>query len=141
MNAIARNIEFEYNFPENHSMKIHGMPFQTYKDLKEKIQQFEQEKAYLSKGVSLPQLAKDFGTNYSYLSRVINSSKGKNFSKYINELRLVFIYRELKNNPVYRRYTIKAIGEEIGFGSAECFSKSFYMKFGLYPSEYLKNLT
>jgi len=101
---------------------------------------FEHEKQFLSQKVKLTALAKASNTNSTYLSKVINLKKGKNFSTYINELRVQYSFNELKRNPVFRKYTIKAIAAECGFKSAESFSKAFYKKFGIYPSYYIKQL-
>jgi AraC-like DNA-binding protein len=65
--------------------------------------------------------------------------KGKNFSQYINDLRLDFAFKEITNNLVYKRYTIKAIAQQCGFKSAAGFSRKFYNKYGQYPSDALKS--
>ncbi len=105
-----------------------------------RLKVFEAEKEYLSQHVSLNEMAKDFETNSTYLSKIINLKKGKNFSQYINDLRIDYAVEELKENTTFRKYTIKAIANECGFKSAESFSKSFYKKHGIYPSYYLKQL-
>lgn len=101
---------------------------------------FELEKQFLSSKIKLTGLAKSCNTNSTYLSKVINFKKGKNFSTYINELRVQYSFNELKTNSVFRKYTIKAIAGECGFKSAESFSKAFYKKNGIYPSYYIKQL-
>lgn len=105
-----------------------------------RLKVFESEKKYLSQRISLNEMAKDFETNSTYLSKIINLKKGKNFSQYINDLRIDYAVEELKENTTFRKYTIKAIANECGFKSAESFSKSFYKKHGIYPSYYLKQL-
>jgi len=109
-------------------------------EILEHLETFEIKKDYLSQDLSLQTMAKSFGTNYTYLSKVINLQKGKHFSNYINDLRIVYAYHELKENPKLRNYTIKAIAKECGFKSAESFSKAFYKKYGIYPSYYIKQL-
>jgi len=104
------------------------------------LQKFEDSKGYLSQKVSLSDTAKSFGTNSTYLSKVVNIEKQKNFSKYINDLRIIYAFEELKTNTTFRKYTIKAIAQECGFKSAESFSKAFYKKYGIYPSFYIKRL-
>jgi Helix-turn-helix domain len=84
---------------------------------------------------------KSFGTNSTYLSKVVNIEKKKNFSKYINDLRIIYAFDELKTNTTFRKYTIKAIAQECGFKSAESFSKAFYKTYGIYPSFYIKKLS
>ncbi len=85
-------------------------------------------------------MAASFNTNYKYLSKVINLYKEKRFPNYINDLRVVYAFTELKTNKKFRKYTIKAIAKECGFKSAESFSKCFYNKYRIYPSFYLKQL-
>lgn len=110
------------------------------KEILDQLDVFEQSDEYISQDINLHELAKLFGTNSRYLSRIINLEKEKNFSQYINELRLDYALKELSENPVFRKYTIKAIANECGFNRAEVFSKAFYKKFGIYPSFYLKKL-
>lgn len=110
------------------------------KEILDQLDAFEQSDQFISQDINLHDLAKMFGTNSRYLSRIINLEKEKNFSQYINELRLDYALKELSENPVFRKYTIKAIANECGFNRAEVFSKAFYKKFGIYPSFYLKKL-
>ncbi len=114
--------------------------FEITNDILEHLNRFETEKEYLSQEISLQKLAKSFGTNHTYLSKVINLEKRKNFTVYINDLRIEYIFQELKKNDKLRKYTIKAIAVECGFTNAESFSKTFYKKYGLYPSYYIKKL-
>jgi len=105
------------------------------------LHDFENKKGFLSQKVSLSDTAKSFGTNSTYLSKVVNIEKKKNFSKYINDLRIIYAFYELKTNTTFRKYTIKAIAQECGFKSAESFSKAFYKNYGIYPSFYIKKLS
>ncbi len=109
-------------------------------ELMDKLETFEKEKKYLSSDISLNEVAKMLGTNSTYLSNIINHEKQKNFSNYINHLRVAYAFEELRNNPTFRKYTIKAIAEESGFNNAESFSKTFYKIYGLYPSFYVRKL-
>ncbi len=109
-------------------------------DILKELEIFEREKQFLSSKIKLTGLAKACNTNSTYLSKVINFRKDKNFSTYINELRVQYSFNELKTNSVFRKYTIKAIAGECGFKSAESFSKAFYKKYGIYPSYYIKQL-
>ena len=55
-------------------------------------------------------------------------------------MRIDFVIEKLKTDEVFRRYTIKAIAMEVGFNTAEAFSKSFFKSTGIYPSFFLKEL-
>ena len=105
-----------------------------------KLKEFEINKGYLDKDLDLSSLAKTLGTNHSYLSRVINQVKEKSFKYYLNDLRIEYAYVDLQTNPKKRRYTIEAIARDVGFKSAESFSKKFKQRFEMYPSVFLKKL-
>jgi YesN/AraC family two-component response regulator len=109
-------------------------------DIMNKLKRFEEQQKYLSTGVSLQSVAKSFNTNSSYLSKVVNLHKDKNFSQYLNDLRIDYAIQELKTNARFRRYTIKAIAYDVGFGNSQSFSKAFYQKTGLQPSYFVRKL-
>ena len=109
-------------------------------DILTSLEQFESKQEYLSQNISLTKLAKTFGTNSNYLSKVINLKMEKSFPQYINDLRVDYAAEELRTNRQFRRFTIKAIAEDCGFRSAESFSKAFYKSHGIYPSYYIKKL-
>ncbi|WP_290698179.1 helix-turn-helix domain-containing protein [Lacinutrix sp.] len=101
---------------------------------------FETELGFLDNNINLTKLSKKIGTNSSYLSKVINKIKKKSFSQYLNDLRIDYIIKELKNNSLLRKHTIYAIAQEIGFNNSESFSKAFYKKAGIYPSYFIRQL-
>ncbi len=104
------------------------------------LQQFEEQQAYLTPNINAKDLAKSFGPNTSYLSMVVNTYKQKSISQYINDLRVDFAIEKLQVDPIFRKYTIKAIAQEVGFNSSEIFAKKFYKKTGIYPSYFVKKL-
>jgi len=117
-----------------------GMKTDTVNKLLDKLQQFEEKQGYLKQGLNTKDLAKSFGSNSSYLSKVVNTFKEKSFSSYINDLRIDFVIDRLQEDRIFRRYTVKAIAEEIGFNNSEAFAKAFYKKTGIYPSYFIKEL-
>lgn len=100
----------------------------------------EEQEYFLRKDCSLSNMAKKVKTNSSYLSKVINQHKEKNFSNYINDLRIDYVTNRLKRDSIFRKYTIDAIAQEIGFANAKSFSSVFYKKTGIYPSYFIKQL-
>ncbi|GGX33144.1 helix-turn-helix domain-containing protein [Aquimarina muelleri] len=109
-------------------------------DILKSLKEFEENQGFLNSNITISELSKEFKTNSKYLSKVINSHKNKGFSSYINDLRVDFVIKKLKSNSKFRKYTIKAIANEIGFNTTEAFSKSFYKSTGIYPSFFLKQL-
>lgn len=109
-------------------------------DILKHLEEFEENQGFLNSNITINELSKEFKTNSKYLSKVINVHKNKGFSSYINDLRVDFVIKKLKSNSKFRKYTIKAIANEIGFNTTEAFSKSFYKSTGIYPSFFLKQL-
>lgn len=109
-------------------------------DILKNLEKFEENNDYLNSNISVASLSKKFKTNSKYLSKVINAHKNKSFSNYVNELRINYVVEELKTNTKFRKYTIRAIANEIGFNTTEAFSKSFFKTTGIYPSFFMKQL-
>ncbi|WP_024770249.1 helix-turn-helix domain-containing protein [Aquimarina macrocephali] len=104
------------------------------------LNKLEDQDFFLRKDCSLNSVAKKIKTNSTYLSKVINIHKEKNFSNYINDLRIDYITNKLKKDTVFRKYTVDAIAQEIGFTNSKSFSVIFHKKTGIYPSYFIKQL-
>lgn len=105
-----------------------------------KLKTFETKKDFLQPDINISTLAKKCNTNTKYLSKIINIHKGKSFINYINDHRIDYILKELKENTTLQLYTIKSISEEAGFNTAESFATAFKKKTGIKPSYYIRNL-
>ncbi len=84
---------------------------------------------------SLNKLADEFSVSPGHLSRLINNYGNKNFTDFINELR-VEQAKKLIRDPDFRNYTIVAIGLECGFNSKSTFYSAFKKFTSRSPSEY-----
>ncbi|MDG4653232.1 helix-turn-helix domain-containing protein [Chryseobacterium arthrosphaerae] len=123
---------------ENKSPAI--IPEDTAKILLEKLERFEASEKYLKKEVSLPWLANYLNTNTKYLSEIIKTERGKNFSNYINGLRINFIVDKLYNEPIYREYKISYLAEASGFTTHKVFVTAFKNEHGVTPSYFIEKL-
>ena len=117
-----------------------SIPEEIANRIKGDLETFEKNHLYLNTAVNLSFLAKEFNTNTNYLSKTVNYYKAKNFSSYLNELRVNFAFEKLKTDLKFRKYTIKAIANDVGFKNSESFSKAFYKHYKIYPSFYIKSL-
>ncbi|MCX7549515.1 helix-turn-helix domain-containing protein [Xanthomarina sp. F2636L] len=117
-----------------------NIPNDTVNDILKALETFEKEKQFTKNTITLNNLAKQFDTNNTYLSKIINTYKGKSFNNYITDLRVDYIINELNQNHILRKMTIKAIALEIGFNNPESFSKAFYKKTGIKPSYFIKQI-
>ncbi len=117
-----------------------AIPEESIKEVLNKLAIFENELGFIQPDLSINFLAKRFGTNSKYLSKIINTYKKKSFNQYINDLRINQSIIKLKEDAKFRNYTIKAIAQEIGFNTTDAFSKAFYKQNGIHPSYFIKEL-
>jgi AraC-like DNA-binding protein len=106
----------------------------------QKLEKFEAGNKFISKDMSLAQLASFFETNTKYLSEVINKHKGKNFNLYINSLRIKYIVKKLKTDPTYLNYKVSYLAQESGFSSHSSFATVFKNITGISPNVFVELL-
>ncbi|WP_205318034.1 AraC family transcriptional regulator [Kordia sp. SMS9] len=142
------NVEQPQNTPKKSAEALEARKTQTkeidvpqeiVENILTQLQKFEASQKF-TKQISLADLAKKLKTNPKYLSKVINGHYEKNFSSYMNELRIEYVISKLKTDSKFRNYTIKAIGKEAGFGNTESFSKAFHKITGIKPSYFINQL-
>ena len=95
------------------------------------------EKKYKDPNYSARDLAKELNTNTRYLSAVINSRFGMNYSCLVNEYRI----KEALHLLVDKRYADKNVEEisaMVGFANRQSFYAAFYKNVGETPNGYRK---
>lgn len=104
------------------------------------LQKFEEQEYFLNQDCNSYNVAKKIKTNTTYLSKVMNSHYQKNFNTYINDLRINYAVLRLKNDKRFRQFSIQSIAEEVGYKSADSFTRYFKKQTSLNPSFYIKKL-
>jgi AraC-like DNA-binding protein len=104
-----------------------------------KLNNFEDHNMFTKKGITLGNLATEFGTNVKYLSAIIKKYKSDSFKSYINNLRINYIINKMESDIAYRKYKISYLAEITGFATASSFTKTFKEITGLPPSLYFEN--
>lgn len=137
-NEATKTKEIEKNITQATSK--HELSDDTVTTLMEGLEMFETHEDFLNSKINLQLLADRLDTNTSYLSKVINQYKNTSFSNYVNQLRIEYAIEKLKNDTLWRKYTVKAIAQEVGFKNSESFSKAFYKFTGIKPSYFIKEL-
>lgn len=112
-------------------------------DLKESLLRnithiMEETTDYCDYNFSLEKLAAMIGSNSKYVSQIINEIYGKNFRTFINEYRIREACKRLLDHEQYGTYTIRAIGESVGYKSHTNFTDLFKKITGITPSLYQK---
>lgn len=121
--------------------KTINIPDYTTKSILLKLAKFEKSQKFIKKDISLSSLANDLDTNTRYLSAIIKQYKNKNYSNYINGLRIAYIKTKLIENPIYREYKISYLADESGFSSREVFAVTFKKETGVTPSYFINSLS
>ena len=98
-----------------------------------------ENKTYLDPNINLKGFAKGIGISERDVSKAINRINNKNFSNYINYFRVEEFKQRLASED-YKKYSIYAIANEVGFSSRASFYKNFKEIEGVSPSVYLKNV-
>lgn len=118
--------------------KIAGLSESTVTYILEQLDIFEKEQQFLDSKITQKLLSEKLGTNPTYLSKIINAYKEKNFSNYLNDLRLEYIVELLKTEHQFLEKEIKELANIAGFTNAEAFSDNFQRKFEIKPSYFIK---
>jgi AraC-like DNA-binding protein len=117
-----------------------GIAEELVSQILDKLNEFENENGYLESKLTIQMLSTAFDTNSKYVSKIINTFKGKTFIQYINDLRIEYAIIHLKKDTKLTNFTIQALAQEFGFNSAESFSNAFYKKTGIKPTYFIKKL-
>ncbi|WP_445734359.1 hypothetical protein [Mariniflexile sp.] len=119
---------------------LSDIPEHIIEEVLKSMSEFEISKGYLQKDITLNSLAKDFNTNSTYLSSIINHVKQNNFASYLKDLRITNAINCIKKDNPYLIYSMNGLADKFGFITAESFSKAFMEKTGLKPSFFIKKL-
>jgi len=133
LSQVSENVETE-------STIIKTVPEEVTVFILKELEKFENKQLFLKNGITLASLAKNIKTNTSYLSETINNHKGKNFTSYLNDLRIDYVLERLVKDKKFRSYKLPAIAEEIGYNNVQVFSVAFKKKTGTTPAIYIKEI-
>lgn len=111
------------------------------KELLQKLIEFERGEQYLKKNFTRSNMATLLGTNSWYISILLQEHRGKQFSDYINHIRIEYIVNLIYNNPEYLKYKISHLSDLCGFTSHSRFAQIFKKEKGISPSEFISGLS
>ncbi len=97
----------------------------------------EEEEIFKDPLLSRADLALRLETNEGYLSQIINQETKKSVVQFVNEYRIKAA-QNLLHNPMFNKYSVEAIGMEVGFKSKSAFYKTFNSSLGMSPGAFRK---
>lgn len=95
------------------------------------------QKKYKDPNYSAKELAKELNTNTRYLSAVVNSRFGMNYSCLLNEYRIKDATHMLSDKR-YGDKNVEEISAMVGFANRQSFYAAFYKNMGETPNSYRK---
>lgn len=105
-----------------------------------KIEEINKDLSFLKSDFSISTIADSLKTNTTYISFVFNKHNEESFSQYYTKRKIEYIIGQLKTNATYKKYSIQALAEEIGYTNASAFTRAFKKQIGVTPSVFLKSL-
>ena len=97
-----------------------------------------QEERFRDPECNLSLVARELGTNVSYLSRAVNQGSGTNFRGYLNKWRIETAKKELIN--LDGSQTVAEVGYNVGYKSPSVFTRVFKEAVGLPPKAFSRPL-
>lgn len=102
-------------------------------DLGEGIERWVSSGGYRMQGLTLEDLARELGSNRSYVSAYINSTFNCNFREWINALRIDYSKTLLAEQSFM---TIEKVSEQSGFSTSAYFCRLFSKREGMTPTKW-----
>lgn len=104
------------------------------------LKKLEQEEMFLKSDFKATVVAQRLGTNTNYLSQYFAGQIKKTFPEYTQELRINYVLNRLKSDKTFRKFTLQAIAEEIGYKNATTFVRIFKSQTGISPTFYIDEI-
>lgn len=133
LRQIPAEINLTNNTENNNDQTIYQSELKIIE--KELLLYFKNEKPWLEPQLNILQVAKQIGTNRSYISNIINEQIGCNFNQFVNNYRINEAKTLLNQTP---ELTISEISELAGFGSVNSFIRIFKTIEHKTPTEFKK---
>ncbi|OPB92183.1 hypothetical protein BAS06_02935 [Elizabethkingia miricola] len=140
----TNNIETEedLNEDENKAEKSSSVVIskKREKELLQRFVQFEKGTEFLTRNFTISNLSSILDTNIKYIQYILKVHKDKNFSDYINGLKINYIITKLYDQPEYLNYKISYLADLGGFSSHSHFTQVFKKEVDISPSEFISQL-
>lgn len=92
------------------------------------IQQWIGERKFKKSGITIEEVARQLGTNRTYLSNYINKEKNQTFRNWIHGLRIENSKQMLTENPLM---CIEKLAHHVGYNDCDSFHKQFEKQTGM----------
>lgn len=130
---VGRSIDEVRQIMSEKQPALEGMP-----DFSAEVEAlFVEKKLHRNHDLSVSQLAREIGTNRSYLSAWLNNTLGTNFCDFVNGYRIADAEAMLAGGDC--SMTQDEIATTVGFNSLSTFRRAFIKKHGITPRQYCRD--
>lgn len=130
---VGRSIDEVRQIMSEKQPELEGMP-----DFSAEVEAlFVEKKLHRNHDLSVSQLAREIGTNRSYLSAWLNNTLGTNFCDFVNGYRIADAEAMLAGGDC--SMTQDEIATTVGFNSLSTFRRAFIKKHGITPRQYCRD--
>jgi len=102
--------------------------------------QLSEKHVHLDENFSLSKLEDEIGVSSKQISSCIKKAYGKNFIRFINERRIVYVIQQLKEEKSWMSYTNEMLAFKSGFSSPNGFYLAFKELTDKTPRQYIDEL-
>ena len=102
--------------------------------------QLSEKHVHLDENFSLSKLEDEIGVSSKQISSCIKKAYGKNFIRFINERRIVYVIQQLKEEKSWMSYTNDMLAFKSGFSSPNSFYLAFKELTDKTPRQYIDEL-
>ena len=103
----------------------------------EKLSGWIAKKGFAKGGITIVELARDIGTNRTYVSAYINRHFQMSFREWLNDMRLAYAKELLVRSP---ELTMVNVAQTVGYVSPSYFTKAFKQAEGVTPAQWRKDM-
>ena len=96
-------------------------------------QLMEEQQLYVNSDLKLQEVADLLGTNRTYLSNSIKTTRGQSFTQFVNAFRVDYAMKQLRQHPDKKN---SAVWAEAGFSTESSFFRAFKAVTGVTPGEW-----
>jgi len=130
------NPMFEFINNADNQNPLDVLPIRSQKKILSRILvEFDENKIYLNKQLTIMDVVQAVGTNRTYISLVINQQYHQNFCTFVNDHRFEELEHVIKENPDYSN---DMLAESCGFGSVISLKRTVSAKTGMSITEWRK---
>lgn len=106
--------------------------------IKAAFKRYEEQKHYAKSSFNKDFIRKDTGINHHYITDYLRDFLGCSLTTYVNDKRIELAVKLIINDSNFRKYTMQAMAETVGYNSVATFKRAFKDRTQMRPLEFVE---